>query len=761
MDPKTAARYIDESVPIRKDKEPRTYRTRKDPIEPFWPEIEAMLINDKLLKPYAIFEFLRDKHKDVFPATYQRSLERRISQWRIDNQVEKEVTFDQIHWPADVLAMDFTDMTPLAVTVGGQCFEHKVFHSALTYSNWEYAQVCFSESFEAVADGLQNSFQSIGGVTNRVRFDSFSAAVNNLTVDKQFRTNFTSLLKHFGTKPHRINVRSPNENGDCESLHGHFKDYVDQRLRLRGSREFDSIDEYKTFLKECLAKRNDSRRDAFKEEQLELQSLPATFFPTYTTLDVRVTSNSIITVKQNRYAVPSCFIGFKVQVRIYADTIELWYLSKMQLQIPRLIGKGKEYIDFRYVIDSLVKKPNAFESYRYREHMYPTLEFRKVFDSLVHYFGEHRGIRLYLKILQTAKQESLAALQSLLSQINSNVESLTPAMIVAKLKELHSTDSGSVDIDVNVEPPDLDDYDELLEHMEVLNEPATQPNEPVIEGVDNDSIDASTQPIRTGFPFDATSVADDESRSSELGAAGGSRELEPSGFLGRVDVDGVPYQDRESSSPSSETIQAATLQVMGADQLESNSSIGSATDGSTADGRVSETNEQCSSVRTPWLGKNLAANGTWRSPTSRRSHGVLDLMRIARPTSSACEEGATATAVAEQAWPSLGVDHRRPWLCSADTRRDGSSFYTDSRTLREDEYPFKFKSSIFEMGEHLQGPDDNGRSHRSTRSSQYDSRAEHTKLPIRRSEHGTPETITFLRTENFHCGFLIVVKVEM
>ena len=617
MDPKTAVRYLDESVPIRKVKEPRTYRTRKDPIEPFWPEIEAMLSNDKLLKPYAIFEFLRDKHKDAFAATYQRSLERRIAQWRIDNQVEKEVTFDQIHWPADVLAMDFTDMTPLAVTIGGQSFEHKVFHSALTYSNWEYAQVCFSESFEAVADGLQNSFQSIGGVTNRVRFDSFSAAVNNLTTDKQFRTNFKSLLEHLGIKPHRINVRSPNENGDCESLHGHFKDYVDQRLRLRGSREFDSIDEYKTFLKECLARRNDSRRDAFKEEQLELESLPATLFPTYTTLEVRVKSNAIITVKQNSYAVPSCYIGFKVQVRIYADTIELWYLSKMQLQIPRLIGKG------------------------------------------------------------------------------------------------------------------------------------------------NDSIDASTQPIRTGFPFAATSVADDESRSSELGATSGSRELEPSGFLGRVDVDGVPYQDRESSSPSSETIQAATLQVMGADQLESNSAIGSATDGSTADGRVSETNEQCSSVRTPGLGKNLVANGTRRSPASRRSHRVLDLMRIARPTSSACEEGATATAVAEQAWPSLGVDHRRPWICSTDTRRDGSSFYTDSRTLREDEYSFKFKSSVLEMGEHLQGPDDNGCGHRSTRSPQYDSGAEHTKLPIRRSEHGTPETISFLRTENFHCGFLIVAKVEM
>ena len=761
MDRKTAARYLDESVPIRKVKEPRTYRTRKDPIEAFWPEIEAMLNNDKLLKPYMILEYLMDKHKDAFPASYQRSLERRIAQWRIDNQVEKEVTFDQVHWLADVLAMDFTDMTPLAITIRGERFEHKVFHSVLTYSNWEYAQVCFSESFEAVADGLQNSFLAIGGVTHRVRFDSLSAAVNNLAVDKQFRSNFHLLLEHFGTEPHRINVRSPNENGDCESLHGHFKDYVDQRLRLRLSREFDSIDDYKNFLKECLAKRNDSRQAAFKAEKLELDPLPRGVFPTYTTLDVRVKSNSVITVKQNRYAVPSCLIGFKVQVRIYADTVELWYLSKKQFQMPRLIGKDKEYIDFRYVIDSLVRKPNAFESYRYREHMYPTLEFRKAFDSLVKHFGDHRAIRLYLKILHTAKQENVATLQGLLTQINSNVESLTAATITAKLKELHSTDSGSVDIDVNVETPDLDDYDGLLEHKEVLNEPATQPNEPAIKGVDNDSIDASTQPIRTGFPFETTSVADDAIPGTELGTASGPGELEPFGLLGRTDDDGVPYSNRESRSPSSETIEAGTLQNMVPDQLEPNSIVGSSPDGSTSDGRVPKADEQCSRIRSTWLGENVIANRVRRNPASRRSHRMLCPMLVAGSTSAACEEGAKTTTVAEQTWTSVGVDHRRSWLCSTIPRGDGSALYTDSRPLRKVEYSIEFESTILEMGKHLQGPDDNGGRHRSTRTSQYDSGAEHTQLPTRRGEPGTPEASRFLQTESFPWGFLIAAKVEM
>ena len=72
---------------------------------------------------------------------------------------------------------------------------------------------CASESFEALSQGIQGSFLAMGGVTQRIRNDSLSAAVNNLSTDRHFTTNYQSLLNHFHVEPHRINVRSPNENG--------------------------------------------------------------------------------------------------------------------------------------------------------------------------------------------------------------------------------------------------------------------------------------------------------------------------------------------------------------------------------------------------------------------------------------------------------------------------------------------------------------------------------------------------------------------
>lgn len=52
-------------------------------------------------------------------------------------------------------------------------------------------------------------------------------------------------------------------------------------------------------------------------------------------------------------------------------------------RMPRLFGSGKENIDFRDVIDSLVRKPGAFVNYKYVNHIYPTTRFRMAYDQLL------------------------------------------------------------------------------------------------------------------------------------------------------------------------------------------------------------------------------------------------------------------------------------------------------------------------------------------------------------------------------------------
>ncbi|MFO1065401.1 MAG: hypothetical protein U0892_16165 [Pirellulales bacterium] len=152
------------------------------------------------------------------------------------------------------------------------------------------------------------------------------------------------MLGHFSIEPHRINVHSSEENGDYESSHCHFKDNIDQRLRLRGSRDFATLAEYKEFMNRCIEERNRPREKLFSEEQEMLSELPLRPFPTYPEVSLSVSSNSIFTVKPNCYSVPSCLIGLRVQVRVHADEIELWYSGKRQFSTPRLTGIKQEFV---------------------------------------------------------------------------------------------------------------------------------------------------------------------------------------------------------------------------------------------------------------------------------------------------------------------------------------------------------------------------------------------------------------------------------
>ena len=70
-------------------------------------------------------------------------------------------------------------MNDLHVTLAGRPFDHMVYHLVLTYSNWETATICFSESFESLSQGLQNALWELGGVPQMHRTDRLSAAVNN------------------------------------------------------------------------------------------------------------------------------------------------------------------------------------------------------------------------------------------------------------------------------------------------------------------------------------------------------------------------------------------------------------------------------------------------------------------------------------------------------------------------------------------------------------------------------------------------------
>ena len=114
------------------------------------------------LQAKALFEWLQRKYPGRFEDGQLRTFQRGVKGWRATQGPNKEVFFAQVHHPGRLCASDFTHMGSLQVTVGGQSLDHLMYHFVLTYSNWEWATVCYSESFESLSEGLQNALVAAG-----------------------------------------------------------------------------------------------------------------------------------------------------------------------------------------------------------------------------------------------------------------------------------------------------------------------------------------------------------------------------------------------------------------------------------------------------------------------------------------------------------------------------------------------------------------------------------------------------------------------
>lgn len=460
MNEKTARKYRDsESLPSQCVPK-HDWRTREDPFVENWPWVADQLrINDGL-EAKTLFEALQ---RD-FPGRYQdgqlRTLQRRIKIWRATKGPGREVIFPQVHHPGDLSASDFTRMNDLAITIAGLPFEHMIYHFVLTYSNWETGTVCFSESFESFSTGLQNALWQLGGVPKRHRTDRLSAAVHKPSHPEEFTQDYQALQNHYNLAGCKIQARCPNENGDVEQSHHRFKRALDQALMLRGSRDFLTRADYEAFLQQLFDQLNRNRTQRLSEELTLLRSLPLRRLNDMRKRKVKVGRSSTIHILHNTYSVHSRLIGETVEIRIGADHLEVWYAQKQVERLPRLRGDQKHHINYRHIIDSLVRKPGAFENYRYRNSLFPTSQFRMAYDRLAAEHSAGKAAKDYLKILHLAATESETVVDHALRFLIHGEKTIDPKAVLELVRQ--DADLPQV-TDVTVADVDLAAYDALLE----------------------------------------------------------------------------------------------------------------------------------------------------------------------------------------------------------------------------------------------------------------------------------------------------------
>ena len=339
------------------------------------------------LKATTIIEWLAERHPDRFSASQLRTLQRRLQPLRQAQEAGAQRPRSGGLLPPGASSWQ-----------GGPDRLHP-----RQLPGSDHREPATGETFLALQQGLQAALWTLGGVPQVIRSDNTSAATHEMGCSRGRALNdaYQALLDHYGLRSTRINPGQSHENGVAEQGHYRLKDAIGQALILRGSRDFHTADDYALFVSRMVQRHNRLIEGKLEQELACLRPLPPAPMPEYVNYRARVRKWSTVQVAGRTYTVPSRLIGKEVQIRLYADWVEVYYKGAFVERMERVRGEREARVDYRHIIGSLVRKPGAFARYRFREQMFPTMTFRLAYDALREWCGERADVE-YVRILHLA-----------------------------------------------------------------------------------------------------------------------------------------------------------------------------------------------------------------------------------------------------------------------------------------------------------------------------------------------------------------------
>jgi len=440
-------------------------RTKPDPFADVWDSfLLPALKNDPRLEAAFLLRELQRLYPGKYPDSVLRTLQRKTSNWRAIEGPEKEIIFRQEHPPGWQCLSDFTDDDGLNVTINGEPFSHRFYHLRSPFSNWEHVRVITGgESFTALAEGLQEGLWELGGAFETHRTDSLSAAFKNKTRKEidDLTERYNELCVHYGMKPTRNNKGVKHENGAVEVSHRFFRSDLRQALSMRGSRDFISLEEYRRFVAHRVSLANARRIDLINEERKFLRPLPVHKACDFDEIAAPVSTSSIIKVKQVAYSVPSRLIGKTVKIHLFDDRLECYFGdTHIRTWVRKRWNKGSRprTIDYRDLIHSLYRKPQAFRNYIFRDELFPTFAFKILWETLDKNLSERKACKQYISILK------LYADSNENPSINNCIERMLEQGQLPNSIELKEKfcPQKHIEVQVQVNKPNPDSYNQFL-----------------------------------------------------------------------------------------------------------------------------------------------------------------------------------------------------------------------------------------------------------------------------------------------------------
>ncbi len=260
------------------------------------------------------------------------------------------------------------DWSHEVVLINGVTNKIKVAHVRLCHSRMLFVRAYPRESQEMVFDAHDRAFAFFKGACQRGIYDNMKTAVETIFVGREraYNRRFLQMCSHFLVEPVACTPASGWEKGQVENQVGLVRErFFTPRLRVKSFEELNAI-----LLDLCIAYakahphpeyRDQTVWQAFEAERLSLVPY-AGRFDGFHAVPASVSKTCLVRFDNNKYSVAASAVGRPVEVRAYADRIEIRQDGRVVADHVRAFGRDQTVFDAWHYVSVLARKPGALRN---------------------------------------------------------------------------------------------------------------------------------------------------------------------------------------------------------------------------------------------------------------------------------------------------------------------------------------------------------------------------------------------------------------
>ena len=254
------------------------------------------------------------------------------------------------------------------VLIAGVTTTVKVAHVRLCHSRMLFVRAYPRESQEMVFDAHDRAFAFFRGTCQRGIYDNMKTAVETIFVGREraYNRRFLQMCSHYLVDPVACTPASGWEKGQVENQVGLVRErFFTPRVRVKSYDELNALllDGAIAYAK---AHPHPEERERTVWERFEAERAAlvpyAGRFDGFHAVTASVSATCLVRFDNNRYSVMASAIGRPVEVRAYAERIEIRQDGRVVAEHARAFGRDQTVFDPWHYVPVLARKPGALRN---------------------------------------------------------------------------------------------------------------------------------------------------------------------------------------------------------------------------------------------------------------------------------------------------------------------------------------------------------------------------------------------------------------